>query len=206
MPERPLARSDIDLRHLDERTDRDRGSRQLRRLQWLDRVLLQRRGAGRRQRRRDGLKGGLGLQGDGLFFRNSRFTAASVTDGLSGTIFVGEPLGRSLAKYLDRHASPVGCARRGWRVKRRTRLRRDRPTTTPTLPKHWSLRTAMRHMCQAHDFPIYDPDTFYSMHAGQGANFLFGDGSVRFITSSIEPLTYQYMCTIAGGEITGGSQ
>src|SRR5207302_6182460 len=29
------------------------------------------------------------------------------------------------------------------------------------------------------DFPIYDPDTFYSMHAGKGANFLFGDGSVH---------------------------
>jgi prepilin-type processing-associated H-X9-DG protein len=51
------------------------------------------------------------------------------------------------------------------------------------------------------DFPIYDPDVFYSMHAGQGANFLFGDGSVHFLTSDIDPMTYQYLCTIAGGEI-----
>ena len=51
------------------------------------------------------------------------------------------------------------------------------------------------------DFPIFDPDTFYSMHAGQGANFLFGDGSVQFITSGIDPYTYQYLSTIAGGEI-----
>jgi prepilin-type processing-associated H-X9-DG protein len=51
------------------------------------------------------------------------------------------------------------------------------------------------------DFPIFDPDTFYSYHAGRGANFLFGDGSVHFLTSTINPYTFQYLCTIAGGEI-----
>ena len=51
------------------------------------------------------------------------------------------------------------------------------------------------------DFPIFDPDTFYSMHSAR-ANFLFGDGSVRFLTSDIDPMTYQYLCTIAGGEAT----
>jgi prepilin-type processing-associated H-X9-DG protein len=50
------------------------------------------------------------------------------------------------------------------------------------------------------DFPISDPDVFYSMHAGQGANFLFGDGSLHFLTSGIDPKTYQGLCTIAGGE------
>ena len=49
------------------------------------------------------------------------------------------------------------------------------------------------------DFPIFDPDVFYSYHA-MGANFLFGDGSVHFLGSGINPQTYQYLCTIAGGE------
>jgi prepilin-type processing-associated H-X9-DG protein len=51
------------------------------------------------------------------------------------------------------------------------------------------------------DTPFFDPDTFYSMHTGRGANFLFGDGSVHFLTSGINPVTYQAMCTIAGGEV-----
>jgi prepilin-type processing-associated H-X9-DG protein len=53
------------------------------------------------------------------------------------------------------------------------------------------------------DFPIFDPDTFYSMHSPRGANFLFGDGSVHFLSSSINPNTYQYLCTMAGGEVLG---
>ncbi len=51
------------------------------------------------------------------------------------------------------------------------------------------------------DFPIFDPDTYYSLHPGRGANFVFGDGSVHFLTSSINPYTYQALGTIAGGEV-----
>ncbi len=50
------------------------------------------------------------------------------------------------------------------------------------------------------DNPFFDPDTFWSMHPG-GANFLFGDGSVHFLTSGIDPYTYQSLATIAGGEV-----
>ena len=41
----------------------------------------------------DGLQGGFGKSGDGLFYRNSKNRIADVTDGLSNTIIVGERSG-----------------------------------------------------------------------------------------------------------------
>jgi len=41
---------------------------------------------------------------------------------------------------------------------------------------------------------------FYSFHA-EGAYFVMGDGSVHFISESIEAPVYQALSTIAGGEI-----
>src|SRR5205823_14294832 len=41
----------------------------------------------------DGLTGLFGAAGRGLFYRNSKTTVASVTDGMSNTIFVGERSG-----------------------------------------------------------------------------------------------------------------
>jgi prepilin-type processing-associated H-X9-DG protein len=52
------------------------------------------------------------------------------------------------------------------------------------------------------DNPFQDPDTFWSLHTSKGANFLFGDGSVHYLTNGINPATYQYLMTIAGGDIS----
>ena len=41
---------------------------------------------------------------------------------------------------------------------------------------------------------------FRSDHPG-GGNFLFADGSVHFLTETIDMLTYQDLSTMAGGEI-----
>ena len=60
------------------------------------------------------------------------------------------------------------------------------------------------HLPKNSDFPIFDPDTYYSYHTG-GCHFLFGDGSVRFISSYVNGPTYQALATIAGGEVTRGS-
>ena len=59
-------------------------------------------------------------------------------------------------------------------------------------------RESATHLPNA-DFPVFDPDTYYSAHPG-GCNFLFADGSVHFLATRIHPYTYQYLCTIAGGE------
>jgi prepilin-type processing-associated H-X9-DG protein len=62
----------------------------------------------------------------------------------------------------------------------------------------------LSHCNQTHlpsaDIPIFDPDTFYSMHPDKGVNFVFCDGSVHYITRSVDPLAYQALATIQGGD------
>jgi prepilin-type processing-associated H-X9-DG protein len=150
----------------------------------------------------DGLAGGAGQAGVGLFWRNSHSRIADVTDGLSNTIFVGE---RS-----SNHAPSTwtGAVARG-RCPAWMATQPPAPYSPPPGPAYdnadFGEALVLAHGNATHlpsaDFPIFDPDVFYSKHTGPGANFLFGDGSVHFLTSGINPYTYQYLCTIAGGEV-----
>ena len=46
---------------------------------------------------------------------------------------------------------------------------------------------------------------FGSRHPG-GSNFLFGDGSVRFIKSSVSAKVYQHLANRADGEVIDADQ
>ena len=149
----------------------------------------------------DGLSGALGKAGNGLFYRNSKETFDSVKDGLSNTIVVGERSGNH-APATWTGAVPGGrCP--AWRANLS-----EPYTPPPGLPYDYSdfgEAFVLAHCNATHlpnaDFPIFDPDVFYSLHPN-GANFLFGDGSVHFLGSNINPNVYQYLATIAGGEVS----
>jgi prepilin-type processing-associated H-X9-DG protein len=149
----------------------------------------------------DGDVGATGLAGNGLFYRNSRNTAAKVTDGLSKTIFVGERSSDHSPSTWTGAVAGGQCP--AW-------MAGQVPYSPPPGPAYdnadFGEALVLAHGNATHvpsaDLPLFDPDTYYSMHAGKGANFLLGDGSVQFLTSEIDPYTYQYLCTIAGGEVT----
>jgi prepilin-type N-terminal cleavage/methylation domain-containing protein/prepilin-type processing-associated H-X9-DG protein len=151
----------------------------------------------------DGLSGLFGPAGVGMFWRNSKVTASRVTDGLSNTIAVGE-------RSSNHSPSTWTGAVAGGRCPAWMAMLPPSPYSAPPGPPYdnadFGEALILAHCNATHlpnaDFPIYDPDTFYSYHMG-GTNFLFGDGSVRFISSFVNGQTYQALSTIAGGEVPG---
>jgi prepilin-type N-terminal cleavage/methylation domain-containing protein/prepilin-type processing-associated H-X9-DG protein len=150
----------------------------------------------------DGITTGTGAGGDGPFYRNSRTRIANVTDGLSNTIFVGERCAAHSPSTWTGAVTGGRCP--AWMA-----------TTPWTIPysnyagpaidnADYDQALVLAHGNLTHtpnaDNPFYDPDTYWSMHIG-GANFLFGDGSVHFLSSGIDPFAWQWLQTMAGGEV-----
>jgi prepilin-type N-terminal cleavage/methylation domain-containing protein/prepilin-type processing-associated H-X9-DG protein len=159
-----------------------------------------------------GITCGFGQAGIGIFWRNSNTRISAVTDGLSNTNCVGERC--SYHSPVTWTGAVTGARCPAWMC--------TTPWTTPNTPPSsapsqgngtaYDQADFDEALCLGHgnathkpnsDNPVFDPDTFWSMHPG-GCNFLFGDGSVRFEKTGISPGTYQYLMTRAGGEIISG--
>ena len=55
------------------------------------------------------------------------------------------------------------------------------------------------------DQPLYGAITARSYHLG-GVNAFFGDGSVRFVKSTVDGMVWRSLGTVAGGEVIGSDQ
>ena len=113
----------------------------------------------------------------------------AVTDGLSNTFLVFEDVGRPdywLNGKRQSSSSPAGNAE--WAD----------PANRITVQVIGSCTGKKYFNCN-------NGNEIYSFHAGTtGANFLFGDGSVKFVRDSIAPATFRALYTRAGGEVITG--
>ncbi|WP_435016412.1 DUF1559 domain-containing protein [Tundrisphaera sp. TA3] len=136
---------------------------------------------------------------DGPFYRNSLLTVASVTDGLSNTLFMGEhsPI-LSDKTWVGVVPGAVVCPRprfafSGCDYAATLVLTHSGPAAGEGDVIH-PPNSRMCHVCQ-----------MYAEHPG-GANILLGDGSVRFIKETINQRTWAALATCRKGEVIGGDQ
>src|ERR687893_436660 len=125
-------------------------------------------------------------RGNGMFFRNSRLGFGDITDGTSQTFFVGERshnlsyvtwTGRAIGGWLFTTASFEGGTNK----------------FSPEPEESFTMilgPIGHEHGPRTPNFPTAHVEDYWSRHPG-GVNFLFGDGSVRYVKDNINESVYQ---------------
>ena len=135
--------------------------------------------------------------GSGMFFRNSRLGFKDINDGASQTFFIGERshdlsyvtwTGRAIGGWL--HPTPTF---EGGRNKFSPEPEEAFVMVLGPIESEAGFR-------RTPNSPSAHVEDYRSRHPG-GANFLFGDGSVRFIKDGIAEPIYAALATRSGGEV-----
>ncbi|HEX7376502.1 MAG TPA: DUF1559 domain-containing protein [Pirellulales bacterium] len=126
--------------------------------------------------------------GNGCFYRNSAVRLTDIKDGASATIFLEE---RAFAKVQGTWVGAVdgGYANTG----------ALNPKAVAGKLGQGAADLVLIHAGTINDRTGRSLDDASSMHPG-GANFLFADASVRFLTDGTDRATMQAMGTTSGGE------
>lgn len=136
---------------------------------------------------------------DGPFFRNSFTRYRDILDGSSNTVFVGEHSSRLSDKTW---AGVVP----GAFVHPRFSSPENGPDAAAVLvlghtgPSGGELDITGLPIIHPINFPTFHVGQMYSEHPG-GGHILFGDGSVRFMSESIDLIVFSEISSIAEGEI-----
>ena len=141
-----------------------------------------------------------GVDGNGVFFRNSSVRLAAVTDGTSHTLAVGE---RSTRVNLGRgHATWVGTITGSQFWSCNWDGNSGDPDGGGTCVTEDGSGAVLGHTGEGKGpSDIYaDTTQFHGLHS-RGANFAFADGHVGWLSNSINYQTYTALSTRAQGEV-----
>ncbi|MCU0704694.1 MAG: DUF1559 domain-containing protein [Fimbriiglobus sp.] len=129
-----------------------------------------------------------GIGGRGAFFRNSRTRMADVTDGTSNTIAIGE---KSAKNTLASWAGIIPGAT--WRST-------NDLSTYGGIPSNLPAAMVLGHACRLHppSAAAGVAEDFSAAHPS-GVNFLFLDGSVHVVRTTVNMNTYPFTASIADG-------
>jgi prepilin-type N-terminal cleavage/methylation domain-containing protein/prepilin-type processing-associated H-X9-DG protein len=135
---------------------------------------------------------------DGPFYRNAKISAASVRDGLSNTVFLGEHSSilsnKTWVGVVPGAVTPPRLDLRPWPSENNAAGCLVGIHSGPDTHDHPEV------IIHAPNDPFGHTDEMWGEH-GVGCNVLFGDGSVRFITTFIRPSAWVALSTRDGGEV-----
>jgi prepilin-type N-terminal cleavage/methylation domain-containing protein/prepilin-type processing-associated H-X9-DG protein len=124
---------------------------------------------------------------NGVFYINSSIKLTDIADGTSNTLFFGERTRLNLVSTAST-AQVVGA----WAWANKYVMEDMTANTSATMEGDGGAP------------PTYNGHSlnqFGSLHnGGQGANFAFADGSIKFLLKSIDPSVYQWLSTRSNGE------
>jgi prepilin-type N-terminal cleavage/methylation domain-containing protein/prepilin-type processing-associated H-X9-DG protein len=134
--------------------------------------------------------------------RGAKIDFAAVSDGLSNTILIGEKLPNEEylswnGHWLDENSGYAHCTT-VVPINYRTDLQQP-CDQSPGVPQPWSSAPEV----VKHSYTNWGvTHGFKSRHAG-GANFVFADGSVHFLSQTINMNTYQYLGCRNDAQVVG---
>ncbi len=134
-----------------------------------------------------------GIDGDGVFFRNSSVRIGDLTDGTSSTLMVGE------RAFYHAESTWVGAVTGAGQC----------PTPGSPLPMQVNNASnfVLAHTGETFKGPASPEEAnhFTARHIG-GGNFVFGDGHVTYLSRSTSYVTYKALSTRSKGEVVNSGE
>jgi len=138
---------------------------------------------------------------EGPFYRNARIRVASVSDGLSNTVFIGEHSSilsnKTWVGVVPGAVTPPRLDLRPWPSENNGAGCLVGAHSGPDTHDHPQV------IIHAPNNPFGHTDEMWGEHP-IGCNVLLGDGAERFVTAFINPYTWVALSTRDGGDDIGG--